>query len=270
MNLLIINDEQLTADTLREDIDWQACGIAEVYAVYSAKNAKACMRERKVDILLCDIEMPEENGLELLRWVRENAEDSECVFLTCHASFDYAREAIRLGCQDYVLMPAPYEDIAAAVSAAAARLKKRREQTAFREYGEFALRQSLKGEREERDDAPDPGDGANRPEVLAEQVEETILENLRSSELNVDSLAARMHFHPVYLNRLFKKEKGISIGQFIINERMKLAGSILETGTLSAQETAEHVGYNHYTNFYNMFKKYYGMTPAQYQEARRR
>ena len=56
------------------------------------------------------------------------------------------------------------------------------------------------------------------------------------------------------------------MGQFLINERMKLAGAILETGQYNANETAEKVGYAHYTNFYNMFKKYYGISPAKYQE----
>ena len=265
MNLLIVNDEQLTADTLREDIDWEAEGIGEVSVAYSAKAARNCILEKKVDLILCDIEMPEENGLELLRWIRENKPDVECVFLTCHASFAYAQEAIRLGCRDYVLMPSPYEDIAAAVASAAARLQKRRVQEHYQEYGEYALRRSLNLQKEAEGTADAEENGADR-ELTADQITEMIMENLRKSDLSVDSLAARMHFHPVYLNRVFKKEKGVSIGQFIINERMKLAGSILEMGTYSAQETAELTGYHYYTNFYNMFKKYYGMTPARYQE----
>ena len=51
----------------------------------------------RVDILLCDIEMPGENGLGLLRWVREQEKEIECIFLTCHAKFAYAQEAIILG-----------------------------------------------------------------------------------------------------------------------------------------------------------------------------
>ena len=264
MNLLIVNDEQLTADTLREDIDWEAEGISEVYVSYSAKTARNCILEKKVDLILCDIEMPEENGLELLRWIRENTQDVECVFLTCHASIAYAQEAIRLGCQDYVLMPSPYEEIAAAVRSAASRLQVRRRKEHFQEYGEFALRRSLSLQKDEEGD--DAGDKGSDGELTVEQITEVIMENLRKNDLTVDSIAARLHFHPVYLNRVFKKEKGVSIGQFIINERMKLAGSILELGIYSAQETAELTGYNYYTNFYNMFKKYYGMTPARYQE----
>ena len=71
MNLLIVNDEQLTAETMKKDMDWASYGISEVYTAYDTEAARACIAEHPVDILLCDIEMPRENGLGLLRWVRE-------------------------------------------------------------------------------------------------------------------------------------------------------------------------------------------------------
>ena len=111
MNLLIVNDEQLTAETMKKDMDWASYGISEVYTAYDTEAARACIAEHPVDILLCDIEMPGENGLGLLRWVREQEKEIECIFLTCHAKFAYAQEAISLGCQDYILIPARYEDI---------------------------------------------------------------------------------------------------------------------------------------------------------------
>lgn len=96
MNLLIVNDEQLTAETMKKDMDWASYGISEVYTAYDTEAARACIAEHPVDILLCDIEMPGENGLKLLRWVREQKKEIECIFLTCHAKFAYAQEAISL------------------------------------------------------------------------------------------------------------------------------------------------------------------------------
>ena len=89
MNLLIVNDEQLTAETMKKDMDWASYGISEVYTAYDTEAARACIAEHPVDILLCDIEMPGENGLGLLRWVREQEKEIECIFLTCHAKFAY-------------------------------------------------------------------------------------------------------------------------------------------------------------------------------------
>lgn len=50
-----------------------------------------------VDVLLSDIEMPEEDGISLCLWAKKEIADIECIFLTSHADFEYAREAIRLG-----------------------------------------------------------------------------------------------------------------------------------------------------------------------------
>ena len=71
MNLLIVNDEQLTAETMKKDMDWVSYGISKIYTAYDTEAARACIAEHLVDILLCDIEMPGENGLELFCWVRE-------------------------------------------------------------------------------------------------------------------------------------------------------------------------------------------------------
>ena len=80
-----------------------------------------------MDILLCDIEMPGENGLGLLRWVREQEKEIECIFLTCHAKFAYAQEAISLGCQDYILIPARYEDIGEKIRKVVDRIRGKRD-----------------------------------------------------------------------------------------------------------------------------------------------
>lgn len=254
MNLLIVNDEQLTADTMKRDIPWEKYGISEVYTAYSAQNGRQCIEEHTVDILLCDIEMPGENGLSLLRWVRKERKDIECVFLTCHAEFAYAQEAISLGCQDYILIPARYEEIGAAIARVAERITKRREQIRYQEYGKHIL----DAQRSAEENASAAG--------IAEEVCAVILKNLEDKELSVDGLAEQFHFHPVYLNRAFKKETGVSVSQYIINERMKRAALLLEEGHFGANEVAEKVGYAHYTNFYNMFRKMYGCSPAKYQE----
>ena len=143
MNLLIVNDEQLTAETMKKDMDWVSYGISEVYTAYDTEAARACIAEHPVDILLCDIEMPGENGLGLLRWVREQQKEIECVFLTCHAKFAYAQEAISLGCQDYILIPARYEDIGEKIRKVAERIREKRDTARYEEYGRHLLQEKI-------------------------------------------------------------------------------------------------------------------------------
>lgn len=259
MNLLIVNDEVLTAETMKEDMDWSAYGIDKVYTAYDAEGGKKCINEHPIDIMLCDIEMPGENGIALLRWVRENKKEIECIFLTCHASFQYAQEAITLGCQNYLLIPAKYEEIGAEIRKVAEYLKEKRKNRTYLEFGKQAVREKVDHATE------NCMEKKSTEEVVADTVS-YIMENLGSHTLSVNEIAEKFYLHPVYLNRIFRKEKDISIGKYIIGERMKLAAELLKSGRMSANAIAEQVGYTSYSNFHMMFKKYFDCTPIQYVE----
>ena len=72
MNLLITDDEMIVVKGLLAGIAWEECGITQVYTAYGAEDSRRVCEKYHIDILLCDIEMPGENGIELVRWVREN------------------------------------------------------------------------------------------------------------------------------------------------------------------------------------------------------
>lgn len=257
MNLLIVNDEELTADTMKEDIPWQEYGIDEVFTAYDAEQAKEVICEKTVDIMLCDIEMPGDNGIELLRWVRQEEKPVECIFLTCHPSFAYAQEAIALNCQEYILIPAKYEDIGKGVQKVVQRIRKEREIKKYEEYGRRAVQEQI-------DQAVETYGKKRTGKELAGDAAQYIADHLGAPELTVSELAKHFFVHPVYLNRIFKKEKQMPVSQYILSERMKLAAELLKSQSLSAGAVAERVGYQQYTNFCNAFKKYYGDTPSEY------
>lgn len=258
MNLLIVNDEILTADTMKADIGWDIYGISKVFVAYNANDAKKCIVEDPIDILLCDIEMPEENGISLCRWVKENQKQIECIFLTCHANFEYAKEAIELGCKNYILMPAKYEEIGLEVLKVVKDIRQQREDKRYQEYGRQAVDDKTSQIIEQF------GEKKNPEELIAETVK-YISQNIDNVDLSVNEIAEKLFLHPVYLNRVFKNEKGISIGKYIIGERMKMAARLLKDGRICANIVAQQVGYSSYPSFNTMFKKYYGCTPAQFQ-----
>lgn len=111
MNLLIVDDQRAIVESLKRDIDWDKLGLERVFTACSAREARLIMRNFCIDILLTDIEMPEEDGLELFRWARESYPDMVGIFLTSHADFEYARNAIQLGGFNYILQPARYEEV---------------------------------------------------------------------------------------------------------------------------------------------------------------
>lgn len=260
MNLLIVDDEVLAVQGMMQGIDWKQSGIdGEVHVAHDAGHAYGIIESQAIDVVLCDIEMPGENGIELIRRVKSEYPDIACVFLTCHAKFEFVQEALRLGCEDYILSPAPYEAIAAVISRVAAELLQSRENRELAKYG--------RGWLHERDRDAENAQGDRRSaEEIAEDTARYILSNLSSGKLSVKSLAERSFINEDYLNRIFKREKGVSINSFIIRERMALAARLLKNPALSVASVAAETGYVNYPYFVTVFKRHYGCTPTQYRQ----
>ena len=115
MTVLIVDDQPDVVRGEEQGIDWPKLGIDTILTAYSVPEAEELLLSKRVDVLLCDIEMPPRSGLELLEKIREKKLRTRCIFLSAHAEFTYAQEAIRLGGFDYILQPAPYRDIERAI-----------------------------------------------------------------------------------------------------------------------------------------------------------
>ena len=111
MNVLLVDDQKAIVDSLKNGIRWDKLPVGQVYTACSAKEAKLVLMNFVVDVLVSDIEMPEEDGLSLCGWAKDKFPGIECIFLTSHAEFDYAREAIKMGGFDYILQPVRYEEV---------------------------------------------------------------------------------------------------------------------------------------------------------------
>lgn len=97
MRLLIVDDEQFAVEGLLYCCDWKAFGIEEVLTENRADRARDIVNDKKIDLLICDIEMPDEDGLSLVGWVREHSPWTESIFLTCHSEFSYAKKPLTSG-----------------------------------------------------------------------------------------------------------------------------------------------------------------------------
>lgn len=105
MKLLIVDDDVATVEVIRDSVDWTKIGINEVRTAFQVSLAKKILLEERIDIVVSDIEMPQETGLDLLRWVREEKLDCEFLLLTCHESFTYAASAINFEAAAYLTKP---------------------------------------------------------------------------------------------------------------------------------------------------------------------
>lgn len=109
--MILVDDEILAIEGVKSDLDLQKLGISRLFTAYNVEQAKEIFDQEVIDIMLCDIEMPQETGLALLSWVREKYPNTVAIFLTSHADFKYAKEALRLGSLDFLLKPVMADDL---------------------------------------------------------------------------------------------------------------------------------------------------------------
>ncbi len=85
-------------------------------------------------------------------------------------------------------------------------------------------------------------------------------------ELSCETIAGFFGYHPYYLNRIFKKEFGISVHQAVLLERLRIAEGLLKRTGLSVERIAQTVGFSERVSFYQAFRLKYGMSPTQYRD----
>lgn len=116
-NLLIVDDEDIAIRGIVQGIDWSDLPIAGIFTAYDVEEAKDMLGRLNIHILLSDIDMPGEDGIDLLRWVNEHEPSTVSLFLTGHADFKYAQQAVQLGCFDYLLKPIDHAQLKRCISA---------------------------------------------------------------------------------------------------------------------------------------------------------
>ena len=243
-NAIIVDDEPRAVQALVENIDWKACGIFKVYTASNISSAKKVIAESKVEILICDIEMPNGYGTQLLEWIRENNISMNCIFVTCHQEYSIMRKAIQLKCYDYVLKPIDYDDFSRLLMDMVEKMENN--------WGDVLPSDVLKKEKE----------NARNIEM---EVKRYVKEHL-SDNILISDIANHLHFNPNYLMRAFKSETGLSILEYIVRARMEAAKKILKGTRLPVKDVAYMVGYMDGVYFTKVFHKETGMTPSQYRK----
>ena len=119
MTILIMEDDLTMIEILKSRISWRRMGVDKIMTATSTPDARAILSRERIDLMLLDIEVIRGTGIELLHWARAHGYDAPCVFLTNHANFNYAKEAVRLGSVDYVLKTESLETIERAIRRAA-------------------------------------------------------------------------------------------------------------------------------------------------------
>lgn len=144
-NLLVVDDEDIAIRGITHGIDWSDMPIGELFTAYDAEEAKELLLSQRIDILLSDIDMPNVSGIELLRWTNEHRPGTVTLFLTGHADFGYAQQAVQLDCFDYLLKPIDHGELKRCIAAAIGKAEEQRRlseiRSTFNHYSELWRKQ---------------------------------------------------------------------------------------------------------------------------------
>lgn len=247
MNILVVDDEYYIVKNIIETTDWSTLGIEQAFPAYSASQAKRLFEgSQDIDILLTDIEMPRETGLQLVEWLHENDFHPIVLVLTGHQRFDYAQEALNLHIFSYLLKPIDPDQLTEKLAAAVQEVKK----NAWYEKERLNMEEHL---------------STNTSDPIS-VIKDYIRSHLSDPELGRTSIAEEIHMNPDYLSHIFSTKAGASLSSYIMDERMAAAKRLLATTGFSPQQICDQIGIANVSYFYRQFKKSSGVTPQQYRE----
>lgn len=127
MTGLLVDDNKLVINALKMKIDWNRLGITRLFTAANITQAKTIFLDNQIDLLICDIEMPNGSGLELLAWILEQGYVTQTIFLTSYADFNYAQKAIELHSFDYFLKPIEFDKLTVIIEKALRKVRQEQE-----------------------------------------------------------------------------------------------------------------------------------------------
>lgn len=104
---------------------------------------------------------------------------------------------------------------------------------------------------------------------LLDTAKDYIEKNYRDCNLAVEDIAQKLYINSSYLRKIFKKELDTTVTGYITKIRMQKAKELISEGSMKLSDISEMVGYSYSAYFSTSFKKYYGMSPSEFENSRK-
>ncbi len=124
--VFVVDDEIVIREGLRNNFNWEENGFSLVGEAPDGEIALPMIRDEKPDILITDIRMPFMDGIALCREVRRVMPWMQIVILSGYDNFEYAKQAISLGVQEYLLKPISANELERVLERLSERIEKER------------------------------------------------------------------------------------------------------------------------------------------------
>jgi len=222
------------------------------YATLTADNGKSALeilKTNQVDLVLADLMMPEMDGFEFIRIVRQldAYANLPIIILTARSDVPDKVEGIDLGANDYLVKPFSPDELLARI----------RSQMKFRRLREAYLKSGMLG----RAKKTVTEESRRKIEVVKKFLDENFIE-----EISRDGLAEAVEMSPDHLGRMFKQYTGHKISDHLNRKRIAAACKELEETNRKIIDIAFGVGFDSLRTFNKVFLDSVGVNPTNYRK----
>ena len=123
IKVFLVEDEYAIREGIKKSVDWEKDGFELVGEAGDGEMAFPKILKTKPDILITDIRMPFMDGLELSRLVKKELPEIKIVVLSGYDDFNYAKQAISIGVEEYILKPVSGDNLMQELSKIADKIK---------------------------------------------------------------------------------------------------------------------------------------------------
>ena len=155
LKVFLVEDETIIREGLRDIIPWQQYGYILVGDAGDGEQALPMIRETRPDVLITDIKMPFMDGLALSSLVNKELPGTKIIIISGYDDFEYARQAIRIGVEQYLLKPITKATLTATLSEVREKIENERQaedylekfRSEVQEYEQFSRRRFFEQDR---------------------------------------------------------------------------------------------------------------------------
>ena len=243
--VLIVDDERNIAEGLEFLVERFIPQCRVVGLALDGEQGYQMALELKPNIILTDIKMPQFDGIELIRRLMAAGCKARYIIISGFAEFEYAKKALELCVESYILKPVEESELIAAFETACRSVQNAVWQT--------ALPDEIRAE-----------EISERHDIIAE-VKVYINQNYNSN-ITLAEIANHFYLNPFYLSQLFKKKTGETYQAYLTRVRIGRAKRLLEETDLKLYEISAMVGYSDATYFSRKFEQLVGIKPTEYKQ----
>jgi two-component system response regulator YesN len=256
-SLLVVDDTPIIRSTIAQVVRRDAPQIGQVYEATNGLEAVELARRKRPEIVLMDIRMPALDGLQASAVIRADLPQTRLIILSAYDEFPYVQKALKLGAVDYLLKPIRPAKLIAILAQVCEELR------AEREWARHALASPAGAPAE-------PAGAAGHPAAAPDPVQQAldyIRQHHQRPDISLNDVAEAVNLSPSHLAHMLKERAGVSYKQQLTALRIEAARRLLRTTNLTVNAVGEAVGYQNATNFYRLFQRETGMTPAEFRKA---